>query len=112
MTDEKEYTSFMFSVENKEQSKQYKCTYCKKGFAQKRFLTQHIPIHTGERRHVCDICGASFVQKGNLTVHKRRHAGYRPFKCTICDYSAAKSSDVRRHMDRTHHMSDSYREEL
>ena len=54
-----------------------KCSYCGKGFLEKRYLQDHMNIHTGEKPYMCNFCGTSFASYGTFRMHERtRHLGH------------------------------------
>merc|ERR1712228_573004 len=57
---------------------------CKKIFAHKSALNDHIKRHLGIKNHKCPYCKKKFVSKGELPSHIRIHTGEEPFKCPHC----------------------------
>merc|ERR1712228_359150 len=74
--------------------KPFVCSYgdCKKRFACKSHLTQHIKMHIGIKNYKCSYCNKAFVLKGNLKVHIRSHTGEKPFECKHCKKRFNQSS--------------------
>ncbi|CAG9577610.1 unnamed protein product [Danaus chrysippus] len=58
--------------EKKSKPRKHVCQMCGKGFTDKKALTQHEVIHSGERPLSCDICQQTFKQKASLYTHKKR----------------------------------------
>ncbi|XP_048480026.1 zinc finger protein 723 isoform X3 [Plutella xylostella] len=58
--------------EKKQRPRTHVCQHCGKGFTDKKALTQHAVIHSGERPLSCDICQQSFKQKASLYTHRKR----------------------------------------
>ncbi|XP_061663669.1 zinc finger and BTB domain-containing protein 17-like isoform X5 [Syngnathoides biaculeatus] len=54
-------------------NKCWKCSQCRKAFASKGNLKQHVKRHTGGMPFTCSICGKRFTQKGHLKRHTRTH---------------------------------------
>jgi uncharacterized C2H2 Zn-finger protein len=48
----------------------YPCPLCSKTF-RKRYLRQHLRLHTFERPFVCTTCGANFTTQSSLSNHTR-----------------------------------------
>ena len=67
----------------------------------KRNLSKHERIHTGEKPFKCNFCESRFPQKGNLTIHERTHTGEKPFKCNFCEKGFSEKGGLTSH-ERTH----------
>ncbi|KPJ14020.1 GDNF-inducible zinc finger protein 1 [Papilio machaon] len=69
--------------EKKEKPKNHVCQQCGKGFTDKRSLTQHEVIHSGDRPLSCNICKQTFKQKATLYTHKKRVHNVTPAKKVV-----------------------------
>ncbi|XP_047039620.1 zinc finger protein 354A-like [Helicoverpa zea] len=58
--------------QKKEKPRNHICQECGKAFTDKKALTQHEVIHSGERPLSCDICQQTFKQKASLYTHRKR----------------------------------------
>ncbi|KAL0808634.1 hypothetical protein ABMA28_013072 [Loxostege sticticalis] len=45
--------------------KNFKCEVCKKSYARRKTLVQHMKKHTNDKKFVCPYCAKAFVQNGN-----------------------------------------------
>ncbi|XP_072946721.1 uncharacterized protein [Epargyreus clarus] len=69
--------------EKKEKPRNHICQQCGKAFTDKKALTQHAVIHSGERPLTCDVCQQSFKQKASLYTHRKRVHKLAPAKRTL-----------------------------
>ena len=112
--------------------KQYKCSYCKKGFRLEYHLLNHTRIlhptendltcplcskvftsSIGLRKHrwnnhenmnICDICGKVFLKVFELNSHvKKMHEGKRQFDCEQCGkVNFSKPIYLKKHIAAVH----------
>jgi len=87
-----------------ERRRDFKCSFCKKGFSEKVGRDEHERIHTGEKPYRCDLCDKAFRAKALLYIHKsyhfKSHESYR-FQCRHCPKKFPFQSALTKHM-RTH----------
>ena len=77
-------------------SSRVQCSICGRTIFSKKFLADHMRLHTGERPYVCKTCGACFSSRGSLHKHTKLHKKHlmenrddyqykeKPFQCSIC----------------------------
>ena len=77
-------------------SSRVQCSICGRTIFSKKFLADHMRLHTGERPYVCKTCGACFSSRGSLHKHIKLHKKHllenrddyqykeKPFQCSIC----------------------------
>lgn len=82
----------------------FKCSFCQKGFSEKVGRDDHERIHTGEKPYKCDLCDKSFRAKAMLCSHKRHHSKLlesRRFQCAHCPkrfhFQSALTAHMRKH---------------
>ncbi|XP_052818907.1 zinc finger protein 383-like isoform X2 [Mya arenaria] len=86
------------------------CEVCQKVFNDKRYLSNHMRIHTDPQ--ICEVCGKAFNCRGQLKQHLDTvHVDDPPFKCEICEQAFHLSSRLKRHM-RTIHGPEDLRKEF
>ncbi|XP_078123374.1 uncharacterized protein LOC144528574 [Sander vitreus] len=78
--------------------KTFSCSACGRRFSQKRYLRQHMAIHTEDKQFSCSVCDKRFGRKSNLEDHMRIHTGEKPFSCSVCKISFTQSGNLRSHM--------------
>uniref|UniRef100_A0A672Z8F6 C2H2-type domain-containing protein n=1 Tax=Sphaeramia orbicularis TaxID=375764 RepID=A0A672Z8F6_9TELE len=78
--------------------KPFSCSVCKKGFAYKSKLKEHMIVHTGEKPFSCSVCNKGYARKSLLQEHMLVHTGKKPFSCSVCNKVFTCESQVKRHM--------------
>ncbi|XP_008196814.2 zinc finger protein 267 [Tribolium castaneum] len=76
--------------------KTFPCPHCEKKFKRRVTLNAHIAIHTKIRPYICDICKKSYAIKCDLTNHLKIHAGRN--KCKYCSSAFPAPSKLQRHL--------------
>jgi len=77
-----------------------KCDVCKKSFKNKDFLKKHIEsTHNKTAKEMCPVCGKIYK---NVSNHFRIAHEYMTKQCPHCPYSSKISTDLNRHIQRTH----------
>ena len=83
------------------QDSQFKCDTCKRIFAFKSQLDQHMCSHTTTRPFHCQEtgCDKSFSHEHDLKKHVKSHSGEEHY-CTRCDYSNPEECLLNQHMNK------------
>ncbi|KAK2899465.1 zinc finger protein 37-like [Channa argus] len=82
--------------------KLYRCSVCGKFLRKLSSLSQHMLLHSDEKRHGCDVCGKHFRLRQNLIGHKKIHTvRERPYLCDICCKSFCSTDRLNAHL-KTH----------
>ena len=80
------------------------CPYDGCGYAatQRRYLKEHMRVHSGDRPYVCTWPGCNYASagSGHVARHMRTHTGDRPYKCKVegCGYAASQSGHLQTHI--------------
>ncbi|XP_063969193.1 zinc finger protein 420-like [Lytechinus pictus] len=88
------------------------CEYCGKKFTNKSHLTEHIRIHTQEKRFKCKHCGMEFIHRNSFIGHIGKTNGMKPLKCIKCKQNFACVTRKKQHMSGYHGYSNKYHEHL
>jgi len=75
-----------------DEDKTYQCSLCNKTFARRKYLHQHMKIHTGEKPYLCAICSTAFTHYKSLSRHmtKQHHTS----KTSMDTESASKTMHI------------------
>ena len=74
-----------------------KCDYTTKAAVTK--LSDHLRIHSQERRLACPVCGNMYSQSTRLEDHqKRQHRGVGNFQCSHCNKKCSTERLLRDHL--------------
>ena len=86
------------------QTKPYKCEFCRKGYPLLATLKTHKrAVHENQRPFKCDSCEKSFSFKQTLKIHKSRmHEMNTPTECDLCGKIYSSEMKMKRHKDRIH----------
>lgn len=80
----------------------FECEICKKRFADKRDIDEHMLRHKGIKAHVCPTCGMRKTTMHELKVHMNYHTREKLYPCTMCDYKAASPGNRTKHIRTVH----------
>nr|CAD7572637.1 unnamed protein product [Timema californicum] len=88
---------FVKKVTDPDGQERYQCTLCKKSYASKWYLKEHLKIHTGEKNFGCGICDKRFRNNYMLNAHIRLHTGIKNFHCSFCPKKFYNNFDLVHH---------------
>nr|CAD7196092.1 unnamed protein product [Timema douglasi] len=88
---------FVKKVTDSDGQERYQCTLCKKSYASKWYLKEHLKIHTGEKNFGCSICDKRFRNNYMLNAHIRLHTGIKNFHCSFCPKKFYNNFDLVHH---------------
>ena len=94
------YLPWMYTKRHKLKEKPYKCTLCKRAFAQSDNLKKHLQRHAGIKPHICNLCSLAFTDKGDLTKHIARSHDQddaKSYECDKCEKSFKFKGNLRIH---------------
>ncbi|XP_068086369.1 zinc finger protein 383 [Anabrus simplex] len=80
--------------------KPFACEFCSKSFSRRRYVKQHMLIHSVGKVHECKLCGNAFSRRADLKRHMSKHTGERPHVCTYCSMAFAKPWNLKKHVFR------------
>ncbi|XP_045525631.1 gastrula zinc finger protein XlCGF26.1-like [Pieris brassicae] len=91
-------------IEDKHLHRTYKCYICDKPSKNRVGLEQHIRnVHKGRPNNkMCHHCGKGFPTKVQLESHIRTHTGERPFICEYCPTTFSQQSNLYKHHRQVH----------
>ncbi|XP_065647807.1 uncharacterized protein LOC100199249 isoform X6 [Hydra vulgaris] len=80
-------------------SKKYKCAYCRYSSNNTQHIQEHTNSHTGERPFKCNECAINYTSKTALRRHcSRKHKNAeKNFKCDQCEYKTYQLSTLNTH---------------
>ncbi|CAK1553175.1 unnamed protein product [Leptosia nina] len=91
-------------IEGKHMHRTYQCYICDKPSKNRVGLEQHIRnVHKGRPNNkMCHHCGKGFPTKVQLESHIRTHTGERPFICEYCPTTFSQQSNLYKHHRQVH----------
>ncbi|XP_013144614.1 PREDICTED: zinc finger protein 557-like [Papilio polytes] len=91
-------------IEDKHLHKVYNCHICNKATKNRVGLDQHIRYVHRDRPNnkMCHYCGKGFPTKVQLESHIRTHTGERPFICEYCPTTFSQKSNLYKHNRQVH----------
>ncbi|XP_032626784.1 zinc finger and BTB domain-containing protein 41 [Chelonoidis abingdonii] len=85
----------------KTKSEGWKCDICKKSFARRPHLEEHMILHTQDKPFKCTYCEEHFKSRFARLKHQEKfHLG--PFPCDICGRQFNDTRNLKRHIECTH----------
>ncbi|XP_019357579.1 PREDICTED: zinc finger and BTB domain-containing protein 41 [Gavialis gangeticus] len=85
----------------KTKSEGWKCDICKKSFARRLHLEEHMILHSQDKPFKCTYCEEHFKSRFARLKHQEKfHLG--PFPCDICGREFNDTGNLKRHIECTH----------
>lgn len=81
------------------EGRQYKCEFCPKAFTGYRGLELHTPLHTGKYPFHCETCNSGFNYRRELEACQNKHLG-KAFTCLKCNKVFYTEKDFQKHQEK------------
>lgn len=65
-------------------------------------MAYHLKIHNQTRDFKCALCGKGFYCKSVWNIHMRTHSGETPYRCSVCDAAFVHRNMYVAHMKKNH----------
>nr|CAI5868706.1 unnamed protein product [Callosobruchus analis] len=95
---QKEHAEVVGTISNDQTEKKIICDICGKSYKQRKFLSIHMRVHTGERPYNCEVCGRNFSLYSSLHKHRNIHSERKKFECKVCGKMFNQSSNLNNHL--------------
>ncbi|XP_063243431.1 zinc finger and BTB domain-containing protein 17-like [Bacillus rossius redtenbacheri] len=83
----------------------FSCGVCRKSFADRSSLANHLRSHTGEQLHTCRSCGKTFCRPHAFKKHEDSCGGAGPrHKCPCCEETFLNVAARNKHVASCHEM--------
>lgn len=73
------------------------CPHCRRAFARRSHLRDHLDSHRDARDYVCDVCGKASKSSAALRMHARTH-DVRRFECMECGSKFKRNAELKAHV--------------
>lgn len=79
------------------------CTICHKTFQAKRYLVDHMRLHSDNQTYACQCCDRKFLRKSHLKLHMEKHNNIvKSYSCPHCEKCYMKKKDQVQHIRQKH----------
>lgn len=82
----------------KHEKKTFECELCKKSFATKQGMKNHLYAELNLRKYACDICGKRYNWWMGLKEHLIMNHGEKEFVCNVCEKDFPTKKRYQDHM--------------
>lgn len=117
---QKPYALILHTLKH-EQTKEFKCPLCKKGFQYRASIRAHLIRHSQrseehasvahssngparniakrqtKREFICDVCGRTLPKLYSLKIHMLKHTGVKPHACKVCGKTFTYKHGLKMH---------------